>query len=536
MGKSLTWCAGNTDSTFMSQRSLPSSRMSIDKTTLSKFNDILNSLTREDSIDDIHRKKVLHKALDVLNITKEPIDKHYIIGDVLGSGKYGLVKEGVSKRNTELHVAIKTINLSSVKDKFHIIAQEILIMKRVDHHSIVKVFEIYRDQEKIHIVMELLEGKELFDFLFQRDRLKESEAATIIKQLVQWIAYLNSNNIWHRDIKLENIVIDSFKFQIKILDFGFSWYYEEGVLMDTKVGTPYYIAPEVLKGKYGPEWDMWSIGVIAYIMLVGSPPFHSKEVNNILRNILNKKVEYDTEIWDKLSPEAADFVQSWLTKDPRNRIKPNDALKHKWIRQEMEKDTEIGSRVIKKLFSNRNTDELKKEIFLVMMNNMSPDSKQKWDKWFDVLDIDQKGEIKTSVLLEKLTELECNPNRRKKIKKILETNKETVINYSDFMTNVINPTKDFTDKDIENAFKFFDTNSCGTISYIDINNYLSRKGENTTEQKGITLFEKVDSNTKSTKMIDPDNIKSEGLVKNIDYDDEDTKTDQQPSTNTTDSK
>ena len=167
----------------------------------------------------------------------------------------------------------------------------ILLLKRslqwnkVDHPNIVKLHEIFRENDKLYLVMEFVEGKELFDYLFD-NKLKETDASDIIKQLLHCINYLNTKSICHRDLKLENIVINPSTLKVKILDFGFSRFYNPEDIMKTRVGTPYYIAPEVLIGEYGPECDMWSIGVIAYIMLAGYPPFHSSKVPKILDKIL----------------------------------------------------------------------------------------------------------------------------------------------------------------------------------------------------------------------------------------------------------
>ena len=342
----------------------------------------------------------MHDALKDLNITDEDITKNYKFGVVIGSGKYGLVRKATSVTHENLKVAIKTINLTKIKQKYYVIAQEILILKKMDHPNIVKLLEIYREDEKIYLVLEYVEGKELFDYLFET-KIKESDAAAIIKQLIQCIKYLNSKGICHRDLKLENIMINPINSDVKVLDFGFSRYYSSRISMNTKVGTPYYIAPEVLLGEYGAEWDMWSIGVITYIMLAGYPPFHSAKISRILDKIVNNPVSFDPEIWDKLSIESLDFVDKLLNKNPQLRLKPSEALKHKWIQQAIEVDHDIGTDVIENLVKMQSPDALKKEIFIILMNSMSPDTKLKWSNYFKALDVDKDGLIKISVLIEK---------------------------------------------------------------------------------------------------------------------------------------
>jgi calcium-dependent protein kinase len=166
-----------------------------DKSVIEIFKQKVDLLKNNESMDEYEQLQILHDALKVLHITNEPIDNYYDTGEVIGSGKYGLVRVAYSKRKADYKVAIKTIKLSGVTTKYHIIAQEILTLKRADHPNIVKLFEIYKDMDKLYLVMEYIEGKELFDFIFERNRLKESEAANIIKQLLNCINYLNSMNI-----------------------------------------------------------------------------------------------------------------------------------------------------------------------------------------------------------------------------------------------------------------------------------------------------------------------------------------------------
>lgn len=294
-------------------------------------------------------------------------------------------------------------------------------------------------------------------------------------------------------MKLENIVINPLNNQIKLLDFGFSCYKTPDIDLTTRVGTPYYIAPEVLTDGYGLEADMWSIGVISYILLVGSPPFHSARVSKILYKIVNSPVRYDSEIWEKLSIEAFDFVSNILIKNPKERMKPAAGLKHDWIKQKISTDHEISSDVIANLVKYQNVDTLKREIFIILMNNMNSDTKVKWNKYFEALDVDQDGHIKINVLIENLDDFECNPGRRKKLKKLLEKRKDITIDYTDFLTKVIDVGKVFTEEDIENTFKYFDTQNKGTIDLQDISSHLGRKAENVTIDDALCLINNVDN-------------------------------------------
>lgn len=172
---------------------------------------------------------------------------------IIGSGKYGVVKRGVSIVNPDFKVAIKIIDIRKLSSQFHSLIQEILTLKKVDHPNIVSVHELYKDADRLYLVMELVEGMELFDFVTERFKLMESEAVEIIEQLVKVIKYLNTLGICHRDLKPENIIINKATLKIKLIDFGLSAYFDESSQLRSKVGTPYYVAPEVLDGNYSKE-------------------------------------------------------------------------------------------------------------------------------------------------------------------------------------------------------------------------------------------------------------------------------------------
>jgi calcium-dependent protein kinase len=218
---------------------------------------------------NVNKIDVLHEAMKDLNITEEPIEKYYELGQVLGSGKYGVVKKGVSLLNPDFNVAVKTIELEKLTGNYHSCVSEIVTLKKVDHPNIVKIYEIFKDIKYLYIVMEFVDGKELFEYVVEHTKINELDSAKIAKQLIATVKYLNSLNICHRDIKPENILINPTSLHVKLIDFGLSTYFSDFSQLITKVGTPYYVSPEVLKGSYNKQCDMWSIGVITYILLTG---------------------------------------------------------------------------------------------------------------------------------------------------------------------------------------------------------------------------------------------------------------------------
>lgn len=150
----------------------------------------------------------------------------------------------------------------------------------VDHPNIIKFYEVYADHKYYRLVMEYCEGGELFEHLQKKGHFSEGESAQVIKQLLKAIKHLHDMNVAHRDLKPENVILTNkgSKVHVKLIDFGLSKFHQEndGTHMNTKLGTPYYVSPEVLEGKYDKRCDLWSLGVMTYMLLVGYPPFNGK--------------------------------------------------------------------------------------------------------------------------------------------------------------------------------------------------------------------------------------------------------------------
>jgi serine/threonine protein kinase len=293
-----------------------------------------------------HRLDILNEALSDLGITEEPIGNYYSMEKVIGAGKYGVVKLGKSVNDSEYKVAIKVIKLEKLRSQYHSIVQEIYALKKIDHPNVVKIHEIFKDERKLYIVMEYVEGKELFDFVVQKMKLLESEASKIAMQLLKTIKYLNEVKICHRDLKPENIIINPETLHIKLIDFGLSAFYSEFTHLETKVGTPYYVAPEVLDKNYGKECDIWSIGVITYVLLTGCPPFQAKTLPELFKRIRSCNLKYIDQDFKNLSHESYRFVKSCLCVDPGKRITAQEGLEHRWIVRKEVRDVELNDRYV----------------------------------------------------------------------------------------------------------------------------------------------------------------------------------------------
>eukprot|EP00986_Skeletonema_menzelii_P004273 scaffold1452_cov96-Skeletonema_menzelii.AAC.8 len=297
-------------------------------------------------------------------------DNYYIpsSSSILGIGQYGQVQSCIQIPTGKIY-AVKTIQKSSIKHLHHI-QREIHLLTKIStscasadaqqqhHPNILQLVDFHEDQDHVYIITERYTGGELFDFIGQHSSrrgsygcLTEGYAASIIKCLLEAVAYLHSLGIVHRDVKPENILFehdrgekeyeqhyfDSVTNSIRLIDFGLSreYNFEVDGYMSNPVGTSYYVAPECLEGKYTQSCDVWSVGIITYILLCGYPPFNGANDDEIKSIILNygsaKNVNFTLRGWAGKSDEAKDFIKCLLRRDPSERFTADEALMHPWL-------------------------------------------------------------------------------------------------------------------------------------------------------------------------------------------------------------
>ncbi|KAL7475090.1 hypothetical protein ACHAW6_001022 [Cyclotella cf. meneghiniana] len=256
---------------------------------------------------------------------------------VYGSGHYGTVRQ-CTHRATGQSFAVKSIEKSKVSRVDHL-QREVYLLSKINHENIMKMVDCYEDEDYVHIVTERYTGGELFDKIIDKTTmdgcLSEEEAAKIIEQLLKAVSYLHSYDIVHRDIKPENILFESKAedSSIRLIDFGLSRTHSKGEeMMSNGVGTCYYMSPELLKGKYDRATDIWSVGVIAYILLCGYPPFNGDGDKEIVEAIRRGHYTF-VDGWEGVSILALDFIKSLLRRDPRRRFTAEEALMHPWLKR-----------------------------------------------------------------------------------------------------------------------------------------------------------------------------------------------------------
>jgi serine/threonine protein kinase len=227
--------------------------------------------------------------------------------------------------------AMKSIHLSRIADETFVeeLKNELAILKRLDHPHIVRPIETFNHRNQLFIVMELCSGGDLYS----RDPYTEEEAARIVDGILSAVSYMHNKGIVHRDLKYENILFvnESPKAVVKLIDFGLSKTYGEGQEMHDGVGTIYTMAPEVLKGNYTAQADLWSVGVIAYMLLSSQMPFYGKKRRHIVEQILQCKYDFKGRRWQRISPQAKAFVESLLVDNPDERATAEEALVSIWL-------------------------------------------------------------------------------------------------------------------------------------------------------------------------------------------------------------
>jgi len=261
------------------------------------------------------------------------VEDKYHLKDVLGTGAFSQVRLAESKESPGDLYAIKVIDKKALKGKEDSLENEIRVLRRLDHPNVVKLLEAYESKSSVYLVMELVTGGELFDRIVEKGSYTEKDAADLIKQVLSAVAYMHSSGVVHRDLKPENLLYHSPDEDSKIMisDFGLSKMEESGI-MATACGTPGYVAPEVLAQKpYGKEVDVWSIGVISYILLCGYPPFYDENDANLFAQILKGEFEFDSPYWDDISLEAKEFIRSLMCVEVDKRLSCEEAMEHAWI-------------------------------------------------------------------------------------------------------------------------------------------------------------------------------------------------------------
>lgn len=416
-----------------------------------------------------------------------PLD-NYILEKELGSGSYGDVYK---VRHKELNVlrAMKKIKNSSCldeKSKKEII-NEIELLKSIDHPNIIKIFEYYITSEGIFIITEYCSGGELFDKIISMKKLTELQSAYIIYQLLSSIFYCHNLNIIHRDLKPENILIESEEkenglYNIKVIDFGTAKIFNLSKLESQVIGSGYYIAPEVLNSKYNEKCDIWSVGVILYILLSGVPPFNGKTDDDIIQNIKKGVYDLKSSKWEEISSEAKNLIKQMLDMNVLSRISAQKALCHGWFVKYSIKEKFVceGQEKLKKSIENikqyKSNNKLQQAaLAFILHNSLHLPEVKDLIRIFKSIDLDGNGKISKMEMENALSKFYNVPNVNNEIDLIfsnVDNDNNGYIDYEEYIRASISKDKLLDNKNLKYVFKFFDKDGNGFISLNEIETVL----------------------------------------------------------------
>ncbi len=433
--------------------------------------------------------------------------KKYKILSKLGSGSFGNVFLAENKYTKE-KVAMKIIKKAN-KDLLSDgeIKDEIDILKNLEHPDIVRIIESFNTRESYVLVTEYCEGGELYDQV--KNQLSETQIAVIFKQLLSGLAYLHSHNIVHRDLKLENILIQEIEkskttgedlFNIKIIDFGTARIFSNKKKPQSIVGSSYYIAPEVLRQHYNKECDLWSVGVILYMFIVGHAPFDGCDDEEITGNIQKGIYKKDERRWKKASKEVKELIQKLLIYNPKKRLTALEALKHPWFKladsnilyDNVPKNEVIEC--IRNLLTYNISSKLE-ELVLAYIIHSIPRPKQAKSaiKLFKLVNEVgdgklQKKELKKTLLLF-VTEDFLDKYDFEEQFRLIDGDKKGYINYEEFLRACLPRKKILTDKILKYAFNFFDPKNTGFITKKKMKSFFGNKVD---EKTFKAIFDEID--------------------------------------------
>lgn len=270
----------------------------------------------------------------------EPIQKIYDIDEELGRGSFSVVYRAKHK-TTGKDYAVKIVDKKKLgSKKLEMVEVEITLLRTVGKHpNIVFLDEVFESEHNVFLVMELITGGELFDKIVELQSYSEKDASRVVKHILSAVDHIHSLHIVHRDLKPENLLLSSASqgSEVKLADFGLSCFLPKQGKLSKAVGTPGYIAPEILQtldgnlDGYMQEVDCWSVGVIMYILLCGFPPFYAEDDDEAFDQIIAGEFEFPEQYWGHISSEAKDLIKQLLVVDPSKRFNTKQALNHPWI-------------------------------------------------------------------------------------------------------------------------------------------------------------------------------------------------------------
>ena len=436
--------------------------------------------------DKIKIKKehfITHKTS---NITKE-----YALGKTIGKGSFGQVRLAIHKATKQVR-AVKILKKSNID--MQNLYDEVTILSKISHPSIMQIYEIFEDNLNVYIISEYCQGGELFEIITKKGSLSEREACIIMKQLMSAICYCYENKIVHRDLKPENILIDKLEdLKIKIIDWGCAKRIKKNEKLNQIEGSTYYIAPEVLRGEYNEKCDIWACGVIFYILLCGYPPFNGDSDEEIFAATLKGEFVFPDEEWILVSEDAKNLIKKMLTMNIEQRISALESLQDIWFKNNESKN-ESDHNLAKSALSNmkrfkRNRKLEKATIAFITSQLILKDERHELEKQFKEWDINGDGVLSKEEIIKgyKKAYNHVDENEIENMIKSIDLDGNGIIDYHEFLACTLHRDKILRADNLELCFQAFDLDNSGKISLDEIV-ALFKKGN---KKKYLDAFKKM---------------------------------------------
>ena len=424
----------------------------------------------------------------------------YDVISQLGEGAFGRVVKVKHKKTGEVR-AMKIVDAIEIGENLEELKNEINILKQLDHPNIVKVFEYFEYADKLFIVNELIPNGDLCNMLEEKKQFNESLSLALLKQLISAVKYLHSENIIHGDIKPENIMMDNYSyksflnkktvvcddlmgFDIKLIDFGSSKVLSPKKVENKIQGTAYYVAPEVILGGYHKQCDLWSCGVVLYVMLSGKFPFIGQNEEETFDLIKNQKPDFKLKEFKDISPSTLDLLKRLLEKDPLERITSSKALDHEAFHiienlTSLKKNLIVGGNsskeALKRLSSLKNNQKFQQAVTTFITHNfLSKEVATKHKEIFKALDANGDGRITTTELVQGYSKAGYNYTQEEiqNIINVIDKDNNGYIELEEFISASVDLDILLSETNIKLAFDTIDTDSSGKVSFNEIAKFI----------------------------------------------------------------
>ncbi|GMH30001.1 hypothetical protein Nepgr_031844 [Nepenthes gracilis] len=440
------------------------------------------------------------KSITVLtDVPKGSIEEKYLVDRELGRGEFGVTHLCIDRSTREL-LACKSISKRKLRTAVDVedVRREVAIMKHLPKSlSIVSLKEACEDENAVHLVMELCEGGELFDRIVARGHYTERAAAAVTRTIVEVVQLCHKHGVIHRDLKPENFLFSNKKENspLKAIDFGLSIFFKPGERFSEIVGSPYYMAPEVLKRNYGPEIDIWSAGVILYILLCGVPPFWAESEQGVAQAILRGIIDFKRDPWPNISDSAKSLVKQMLEPDPKCRLTAKQVLEHPWLQNAKKApNVPLGDVVKSRLKQFSMMNRFKRKALRVIAEHLSVEEVEDIKEMFKKIDRDKDGIVSNDELKAGLlnSSSQLAESEVQMLIEAVDTNGKGSLDYGEFVAVSLHLQRMANDEHLRKAFSYFDKDGNGFIEPDELRDALMSDGADDCADVANDIFQEVD--------------------------------------------